>query len=571
MSSESWTRLIESGANLSTIVDTFWSGNPCPRELFPTLLRTAFDGDLRVAPVDERLLGETRDRISTELEVGLSDGARWTQDLAVLSRIALIISNLSMGQTFHEGCGQLTLRLLQILDDDDLVLQTLSVISKRLQTWWDGDVQELRIELLVIGSLLSRDCPDLVCHLNSEKFDIVDLLEVTSVWASSCMALSSLLEVTETAVCIVLLDSRVHLVGLVYGLLRLFESDIRLLRGESLFHFIASLPSRLQSDSFSEVVQIAYHYYRSPVGTIATLRASKDWERCMAIPGTVLFSEDVGTAAATAAHAARQQTVTRPPVVPEAPKPSPPVSAREETFSASNDIDTLLQKTRSLKLSSVAAQLAAARENAANAAAAAAAATQEQTPSPLLTDEEYAAGEGEAGMDDDMSTARSGGERKSGEKTMHLQQAVMLLHPSDSTTEKKMPPSSGLIRFSELMDYQSVPCLYMEGYLMKSRSPSRLFRRRNTSGFFGNLHRRFFVLQGNFLTYFKSHLYKKPSKDVSVDMRGRVVVPLPNHDLGAHGFQINTYTGECMYMLFAASAEMKDLWVRVLHAASRDF
>jgi hypothetical protein len=147
--------------------------------------------------------------------------------------------------------------------------------------------------------------------------------------------------------------------------------------------------------------------------------------------------------------------------------------------------------------------------------------------------------------------------------------ALLLQHPSERRVlTKKPPPKSGVIRYSELLDYQEFPCIYMEGYLMKSRAPSKLFKRRKSSGFFGNLHRRFFVLQGSFLTYFKSHQYKKPSKDISIDMRGRQVVLLKNHEFGPFAFQINSFNNSCLYLLFASNAHVRDTWVKVLSDAA---
>jgi len=76
----------------------------------------------------------------------------------------------------------------------------------------------------------------------------------------------------------------------------------------------------------------------------------------------------------------------------------------------------------------------------------------------------------------------------------------------DEDKPKKKPPSNGVIPYSELSQYQRFPCLYMEGFLMKARAPSRLFTRSNVpsagSGFFSNLHKRFFSF-----TRIISHLF----------------------------------------------------------------
>jgi len=145
------------------------------------------------------------------------------------------------------------------------------------------------------------------------------------------------------------------------------------------------------------------------------------------------------------------------------------------------------------------------------------------------------------------------------------------LHPSErpSLFAKRKAPQSGVVAFSSLLEYQQFPCVYMEGYLMKARAPG-LLRRRNSLGFFGNLSRRFFVLQGAFLTYFKSHRDKKPSKDFSIDMRGRHVIAVDHHKYGTHGFQIDNHrTKECLFLLFASDAKVRDVWLDVLQRAAK--
>jgi len=148
---------------------------------------------------------------------------------------------------------------------------------------------------------------------------------------------------------------------------------------------------------------------------------------------------------------------------------------------------------------------------------------------------------------------------------------ALSLHPSErpSILAKRKTPKSGAVAYSTLLEYQQFPCMYMEGYLMKAKAPG-LLRRRNSLGFFGNLSRRFFVLQGAFLTYFKSHRDKKPTKDFSIDMRGRHVFPVDNHKYGFHyGFQIDNYTNECLFLLFTNDGKIRDVWLDVLLRAAK--
>jgi len=103
---------------------------------------------------------------------------------------------------------------------------------------------------------------------------------------------------------------------------------------------------------------------------------------------------------------------------------------------------------------------------------------------------------------------------------------------------------------------------------MKARAPG-LLRRRNSIGFFGNLSRRFFIIQGAFLTYFKSHRDKKPSKDFSVDVRGRTIIAVDNHKYGPFGLQINNYKNEVLFLLFASDGNVRNVWLDVLQRAAK--
>jgi hypothetical protein len=136
---------------------------------------------------------------------------------------------------------------------------------------------------------------------------------------------------------------------------------------------------------------------------------------------------------------------------------------------------------------------------------------------------------------------------------------------------KKVVPSSGIIKHSELLEYQLFPCLSMAGYLNKSRAPSKLFQRKGSTGFFGNLHRRFFVLQGHFLTYFKSHHDPKPSsRDESIDLRLAVATRIRNHEFAPFAFQIALKEkGTILFLLFADNESQRDTWLDCLAIATQ--
>lgn len=155
---------------------------------------------------------------------------------------------------------------------------------------------------------------------------------------------------------------------------------------------------------------------------------------------------------------------------------------------------------------------------------------------------------------------------------------------------KKPVPASGIIKYSEILEYLNFPCVTMKGYLMKSRAPSKLFKRSGSSGFFGNLSRRYFYLSGPFLTYFKSQNYSKPTRDIAIDIRKCKVVKLKTHHYAPFAFEIytrpnmtNTITSavhdqtttpsdgenrQLLYTLFADNESVREIWLELLTQAT---
>jgi hypothetical protein len=87
-----------------------------------------------------------------------------------------------------------------------------------------------------------------------------------------------------------------------------------------------------------------------------------------------------------------------------------------------------------------------------------------------------------------------------------------------------------------------------------------------STGLFGALRKRYFKLQGSFLSYFKSHSHSKPCKDLAVDLRGRVVTKISAR-LGRFGVRIDSYDGSLLYLLFADCAQDQQRWIKCLAAA----
>ena len=120
----------------------------------------------------------------------------------------------------------------------------------------------------------------------------------------------------------------------------------------------------------------------------------------------------------------------------------------------------------------------------------------------------------------------------------------------------KVPGTSGVIRFSELLVFQRFPCRCMEGYLQKC-SMRHSHRRKRL------LQKRYFVLQGSFLSYHKSHSAKhKACKDLAWDLRGMTIAKAEGD-----GIRLSRL-GRVVFLVFAQTEERLDMWLRFFEGAS---
>ena len=197
-------------------------------------------------------------------------------------------------------------------------------------------------------------------------------------------------------------------------------------------------------------------------------------------------------------------------------------------------------------------------------------------------------------------------------------------NPPTTTTPLPAPflpaklPSTPTIRYTDLPDYTSYPCTHMEGYLLKSRQADKFIHRNTSSrpprgggvagggtlggGLFGvSLHRRLFVLEGEWLSYWKGRREGKPARDECLCVRWCWVEEMSEKEFGqwGFGFEIRMRTKgpappagtassssgkaggggggggvvvpatEPMFVLFANSAKERQVWMDVLKRATQ--
>jgi hypothetical protein len=460
--------------------------------------------------------------------------------------------------------------------------------------------------------------------------------------------------VVKRLVDIVLLDGPDHLIGFVFGMLKVFAPSLLHQTADTIYTVVTELPESLSPQHVAQAFKIGFEVFRARAEMVAEIRAKKNWAKAVEQSGTLTFVKGVGNpivapppsissltpsiisspggvtsttgsgdGRAVSFAANSPKTLSRPiDISSEDAKtafssssggtnvrlttlPSPstltPLSTTsggattpaemERVIAAADRVDPNDAKALKRVLDDMRAQLVHVRHTGPAGATSGMNGNGRSFPSSSN-------GEGGSGSDGEdgplarghhqesiaMALLGSGAPSTPESKSSIVPMATISVSGSSSSSSSgtgthpservggaalKPPTKNAVIRYSELMEYQEFPCVYMEGYLMKSRAPSRIFKRRNSAGFFGNLHRRFFVLQGHFLTYFKSHQQKKPTKDVSVDMRGRRVTLLKNHEFGPFAFQVDSVKDSGpLYLLFASNAAVRDAWIRVLTAAS---
>lgn len=168
--------------------------------------------------------------------------------------------------------------------------------------------------------------------------------------------------------------------------------------------------------------------------------------------------------------------------------------------------------------------------------------------------------EGEAkGDDDDIASDDDRYSQKHGHNDLPV-----------ATTPRSTSISAGLaIRPTDYLQYQRFPCVTMEGYLEKAALTTFSAVARKGKGKH-RLDKRYFVLEGKFLTYHTSHTTKhKACKDIVHSVQGaQIAVPgRATGNIAAYGFELSR-NGELLFLLFASCEEKKDMWVRVLKAAT---
>ena len=538
---------------------------------------------------------------------------------------------------YIDGYAQLAARLLALHNNDTRVtFATLQAINQQLKPLQASRLN-LRNDALTLASLLTRDAPDLTAYFNSVGLDVCDLSDLMLGWLPAAYGLGGWpMELVLRVVDVLLLDSVgcAYLFSVLYGVLRVHSKALQQQSADGIFQYLVDLPAAMSKQQVNEAFVFAYKQVRSKSDQVSAERRKRDWLRTVERQGPILFSADVGDVSVT---------------VKDAPSSTNGMTGRDvsklSVASAGNSGNS------SPSLSAVGTPVSGVRTLAQDASASSnkrpppippgmlstvASAASSAAPSPTHTGTATLAAP-VAVIDKLRAAAKESDINKMRALLQQIEQqltppppmsATHSPNPSVSTPTafttpsavlapwSPLPafppaklPSSATIRYSDLPEYQSWPCTQLEGYLLKSRQADKFINRNIakkssgsggtlTGGLFGvSLHRRLFVLEGEWLSYWKGRREGKPARDECLcvrwcwveemsekefgqwgfgfEIRMRTKGPIPSLSSGngtkqqAAGMSAVVPATEPMFVLFANSAKERQMWMDVLKRATQ--
>jgi hypothetical protein len=467
-------------------------------------------------------------------------------------------------EEYTQGEAQLAATILNVTKNERATAGLLMHYHTRLQPYRADDKKMLLNDLLVLSDIMTKSLPDLCTHLNAGGVDAVDLADVVGSW---CLALFASYFPSYTVLRtldLMLFETHDCVIAVAFGILKVMKSYI-LSNTKEVFVTLTNMPNFTSDTEVDAAFKCAYEMLQNEHKYIAQLRREKDWAKALVRPGPLRFVPHVGDPNAEPPPAPAEPESKRGNAMPRGTSQKVIVAKDEKKETSRETVD---QPIDYLELPDVIFGLEKMRGKIADphisrlieeasreirkqheAIVSLKVDLKEHHETTPGSDASSIASSESASDDDEVASPRAG---------------TTLALPTSPTHKHKLP--EGTVRHSKLFQYQQFPCLYMEGYLLKARKHGRTPQELTASV----VHRRFFVLQGSFLTYFKSHRSSKPPRDMSVALRGRQVRQLPpNTSKLGFGFAISNLgaTGD-LYLLFAGTADERNVWMQVLIAAS---
>jgi len=492
---------------------------------------------------------------------------------------------------FISGFTELTLFIQEYCHDNKLTFSLLQSINSILKLNRFNDlISIIKNDVLIINYLLCINEPLLIESLNSFEFDLFDIYEIFYLFYPSCFAATKGKYFTMKMIDILLFDKEAinYLFAPFYGLLIVKKKEILEQNVETIFDFLIDLPVTSSQKEIDEAFRIGYNFIRKQNDLITQEKSKRNWTNILEIQGIVLFHKDAGLTIVNnknESNIGENEQLNQINQTKHDKSDSGSMtfdlkdlsmdnnnndqakqlndSNNKNISSSSNiiispNINNNDSSTSSTSDSSLITRLLDAEQNKINPSQ-----LTELIHSARQQLEFYQQKEKEkektthqrqasasiitaftsATTSPIYSTENSVNERNTNNNNNDLQipSSSSTNNPSSTSSSSRFP-STPLIKYSDINDYQSFPCLYMRGYLLKSRQASKFYSKHTVnkstlSNLFGsNLTRRYFILNGSFLTYFKSHTQLKPSRDESLDIRQCQIEEINEKNFEQFGF-----------------------------------
>eukprot|EP00475_Leptophrys_vorax_P007162 TRINITY_DN1453_c0_g1_i1.p1 TRINITY_DN1453_c0_g1~~TRINITY_DN1453_c0_g1_i1.p1 ORF type:complete len:713 (-),score=194.29 TRINITY_DN1453_c0_g1_i1:2375-4423(-) len=591
-----------------------WAGVPpeidLRRQVWPSLTKAIQDvktpnAEGKVKEVDEALVEEIRIELENDDVFRHLDSETGATTEAVEKLVKAVHLATDSVDRYIPGSVQLGALLLEVCDQNmNEAFKLLTALLKIMEDYMSDNYYLLRNECLVIADVFSREVQSLSERFNQCGFDVVDMTDLLCIWSAPLFVYHFPKEFVLRVLDLIFAEGPKILGNVIFAIIFVFQEELEMIKtteavpgakegeaGKKLYSTLYDIPTRITPLKIEKIFKVGYEMILN-FPKMAELRQSKDWNHAIRSPGALKFKRGVGDKppegdeektgtgtfgladllklglselkeqddlvdmktrgdldAAEDEEEEEDRDVTEVlPVISlqEVQEGSDPNALYEKIKKLTEANNRFLRhldsskkelKDRAAKISQLEYEIQSLESRIRGASS--------QSPTMRLPGQANALSNFVADLrvlEVSGSSVSRFGEAKS---------------PDDESKYHSFALHDTFIAYSNIYEKMDFPCVYMEGYLFKL----------TRTGMFNklNLNRRWFVLKGRFLTYFKSHIHTKPQKDRCVDLKGCVVSPINKHPKGEFAFEVASKTHK--FLLFANDQKEMYKWLIALRAA----
>jgi hypothetical protein len=543
---------------------------------------------------------------------------------AVKDLVKLVHEALNHQKRYIPGSVQLAaLLLIDVCDfNTQEAFKILYGLLVTMQDYMADNYKRLRNECLVIADILSREVGSLAQRFNETGFDVVDMTDLLCIWSSPLFIYHFPKEFVLRVMDLLFAEGPVILGNVIFAIIFVFQEELDSIKvgsneskegetGRKLYATLYDIPSKINAQKLEKIFKSGYEMILN-FPKMAELRMQKDWSKTIEVPGPLRFKKGVGDATSAVEEKKERSPVRPSGIARNSSRTNSPLMMKkiiseikeendrdddqdrndefdnEEENNLDDDEDEeedqdLEEIVPVITLEEVEAEpnpevifdkiKKITESNNRLRRKVDASKTELKDRSAKITQLELeietlesrirgTGGSSPLGLSVPASQVIANFVLDSKALEAHGPNAVRISElkiADDDSKYHSFDLNDFNTAYSTIYEQMDFPCVYMEGYLFKL----------SKTGMFGklNLIRRWFVLKGRFLTYFKSHMHSKPTKDRCVDVRGCIITPLAKHPKGDYVFEISNASGDHKFLLFAPDQKEMYKWLIALKAA----